>query len=55
MVFSKLEEQKNRNRLDLFINDVVRLFYNYVAGAGLLLRHVRSVQDDVNQETNFSE
>jgi hypothetical protein len=55
MVFSKLWEQKNRSRLDMFTNDVVRLFFNYVAGAEALLKHIHVVHEDVNHGTSFSE
>ncbi len=32
MVFLKLWEERTRDRFDLFIDDVIRLFHNYLAG-----------------------
>ena len=55
MVFLKLWEDKNRNRLELFINDVVRLFQNFEAGAAALLDRIQALQRDANQGTDFSE
>jgi len=54
MVFLKLWEEKSRERLDLFINDVTRLFHNYLAGAMTLLDHVRRLYNDVSWGTDFS-
>jgi DNA polymerase III alpha subunit (gram-positive type) len=55
MVFLKLWEEKNRNRFDLFINDVIRLLHNYLAGARTLLDHIRMLQDDMFREIDFSD
>lgn len=55
MVFLKLWEEKNHNRFDLFINDVIRLFHNYHAGAATLLDHISMLQDDLFRGTGFSD
>jgi hypothetical protein len=44
--FQKLWGDKNRDRFDLFMNDVTRLFHNYLAGAATLLDHIRTLQGD---------
>jgi len=54
MVFQRLWEEKNRNRFDLFMNDVIRLFHNYLAGAATLLDHIRTLQGDMHPGTDFS-
>ena len=55
MAFLKLWEEKDQGRFDLFMNDVIRLFHNYLAGAATLLGHIRTVQDDIRWGTDFSE
>jgi hypothetical protein len=55
VVFLKLWEEKTRNRFDLFINDVIRLFHNYLAGATTLLEHIHTLRDGLYEETDFSE
>ena len=55
MVFSKLWEEKESKRLDMFMSDVVRLFHNYTAGAATLLSHIRTLQDNVIQGTHLSQ
>jgi hypothetical protein len=47
MVFQKLWGEKNHDRFDLFMNDVIRLFHNYLAGAATLLDHIRTLQGEV--------
>lgn len=44
-VFLKLWESSNRGRFDMFMNEVVRFFHNYLAGTSTLLEHVRELQD----------
>jgi DNA-binding transcriptional regulator GbsR (MarR family) len=46
VIFRRLWEEKNRERFELFMNDVIRLFHNYVAGAATLLDHIRTLQGD---------
>lgn len=55
MVFLKLWQEKNQNRLELFMNDIIRLFNNFAVGTAALLNHVRTVHNAVNQGTSFSE
>jgi hypothetical protein len=54
MVFLKLWEEKTRDRFDLFINDVIRLFHNYLAGATTLIDHVDTLQDGLYEGSGFS-
>ena len=54
-VFKRLWNEENRDRLDLFMNDVIRLFHNYLAGAATLLDHIRTLQGDMHPGTDFSE
>lgn len=54
MVFLKLWEEKNRERFDQFMNDVIRFFHNYVTGAATLLEHLRTFQGNVSREGDFS-
>lgn len=46
VVFVKLWEGRRQGRFDLFANELVRLFHNYVAGTVTLLEHVRALRDD---------
>ncbi len=55
MVFLKLWEEKNRDRFDLFINDIIRLFHNYLAGTRTLLDHIRTLQGDTFRGIDFSD
>jgi hypothetical protein len=55
MTFLKLWDQTNHDRLDLFMSDIIRLFHNYLAGAGTLLDHVRAFKEDVYQGTSFAD
>ncbi len=56
MIFQRLWEEKNRDRFDLFMNDVIRLFHNYVAGAATLLDHIRTLQEgNAYTGTDFSD
>ena len=54
-VFLKLWEERTRDRFDLFIDDVIRLFHNYLAGALTLLDHMDTLRDALYGETAFSE
>jgi len=54
MVFLKLWEEKNRDRLDLFLNDVFRYYHNYLAGARTLLDHLHELQGDAFRGVDFS-
>lgn len=54
-VFWRLWEERSRARLDLFINDVIRLFHNYLAGATALLDQLHLLQGGLSEETNFSD
>jgi hypothetical protein len=54
MVFLKLWEEKTRGRFDLFINDVIRLFHNYLAGATTLIDHIDTLQDGLYRKSGFS-
>ena len=55
VLFQRLWEEKNRNRLDLFMNDVIRLFHNYLAGAATLLDHIRTLQGEPYVGADFSD
>ncbi|CAA9459965.1 MAG: hypothetical protein AVDCRST_MAG37-3615 [uncultured Rubrobacteraceae bacterium] len=55
MMFLKLWEEKNRDRFNLFINDIIRLFHNYVAGTRTMLDHVHALQNDVFRGIDFSD
>lgn len=55
MLFQKLWEESNRDRLDMFMNDVIRLFHNYLAGAATLLEHIRALQGDAYLGADFSD
>ncbi len=55
MVFLKLWEERTRDRFDLFIDDVIRLFHNYLAGATTLLDHIDTLRDGLYEDTGFSE
>jgi hypothetical protein len=54
MVFLKLWDDKNRHKLDLYINEVVRYFHNYLAGAATLLDHTRAFIEDTRQEADLT-
>ena len=54
-VFLKLWEEQTRDRFDLFIDDVIRLFHNYLAGALTLLDHMDTLRDAVYGDEGFSE
>ena len=54
-VFLKLWEERTRDRFDLFIDDVIRLFHNYLAGALTLLDHMDTLRDALYGGTAFSE
>jgi hypothetical protein len=54
MVFLKLWEERTRDRFDLFIDDVIRLFHNYLAGAMTLLDHMDTMRDSLYRDTRFS-
>src|SRR5215217_2121715 len=55
MVFMMLWEEKTRNRFDLFINDVIRLFHNYLAGANTLLYHIRTLHEEFSLRGDLSD
>ncbi|MCA1728081.1 MAG: hypothetical protein LC751_01315 [Actinobacteria bacterium] len=55
MVFLKLWEERTRDRFDLFIDDVIRLFHNYLAGATTLLDHIDTLRDGLDGETRSSD
>lgn len=55
MVFLKLWEEKTRDRFDLFIDDVIRLFHNYLAGGTTLLNHLDTLRDGLYGDTDFSD
>ncbi|MCA1716031.1 MAG: hypothetical protein LC781_03940 [Actinobacteria bacterium] len=55
MVFLKLWEEKTRDRFDLFIDDVIRLFHNYLAGATTLLDHIDTLRAGLYGDSGFSE
>jgi hypothetical protein len=54
-VFLKLWEERTRDRFDLFIDDVIRLFHNYLAGALTLLDHMDTLRDAHYGDEGFSE
>lgn len=54
-VFLKLWEERTRDRFDLFIDDVIRLFHNYLAGALTLLDHMDTLRDAFYRDESFSE
>ena len=54
MVFLKLWEERTRDRFDLFIDDVIRLFHNYLAGATTLLDHIDTLRDGLHEDSSFS-
>jgi hypothetical protein len=54
MVFLKLWEERTRGRLDLFIDDVIRLFHNYLAGGTTLLDHIDTLQGGSYRDIGFS-
>ncbi len=54
-VFLKLWEERTRDRFDLFIDDVIRLFHNYLAGALTLLDHMDALRDALYGDEGFSE
>jgi hypothetical protein len=53
-VFLRLWEEKDSHKLDLYINEVVRYFHNYLAGAVTLLDHTRAFMEDTHQEAAFA-
>jgi hypothetical protein len=55
MVFLKLWEERTRDRFDLFIDDVIRLFHNHLAGATTLLDHVDTLRDGLYGDAGFSD
>ena len=55
MVFLKLWEERTRDRFDLFIDDVIRLFHNHLAGATTLLDHIDTLRDGLYGDTSFSD
>jgi hypothetical protein len=55
MVFIKLWEEKTRNRFDLFISDVIRLFHNYLAGANTLLYHIRTLHEEFSLRDDLTD
>lgn len=55
MVFLKLWEERTRDRFDLFIDDVIRLFHNYLAGATTLLDHIDTLRDGLYGDEGFSD
>lgn len=54
-VFVRLWEERHHDRLDLFLNDTLRSFHNYLAGAKTLLEHTRVLKDDLYGVTPFAE
>ena len=54
-VFLKLWEERTRDRFDLFLDDVIRLFHNYLAGALTLLDHMDTLRDALYGDEGFSE
>ncbi len=54
-VFLKLWDQKDRGKLDLFINEVIRYLHNYLAGAATLLDRMRAFVDASQQGDGFGE
>ena len=55
MVFLKLWEERTRDRFDLFIDDVIRLFHNYLAGGTTLLDHIDTLRDGLYGASRFSD
>jgi hypothetical protein len=55
MVFLKLWEERTRDRFDLFIDDVIRLFHNHLAGATTLLDHIDVLQNGLHGDAGFSD
>jgi hypothetical protein len=55
MVFLKLWEERTRDRFNLFIDDVIRLFHNYLAGAMTLLDHIDTLRDGLHGDSGFSD
>ncbi len=55
MVFLKLWEERTRDRFDLFIDDVIRLFHNYLAGGTTLLDHIDTLRDGLYRDEGFSD
>jgi hypothetical protein len=55
MVFLKLWEESTSDRFELFIDDVIRLCHNYLAGALTLLDHMNTLRDALYEETRFSD
>jgi len=55
MVFLKLWEERTRDRFDLFIDDVIRFFHNYLAGATTLLDHIDTLRDGLYGDEGFSD
>ena len=55
MVFLKLWEERTRDRFDLFIDDVIRLFHNYLAGATTLLDHIDTLRDGLDGDTDLAD
>jgi len=55
MVFLKLWEERTRDRFDLFIDDVIRLFHNYLAGATTLLDHIDTLRDGLYGDEGFAD
>jgi hypothetical protein len=55
MVFLKLWEEKTRDRFDLFIDEVIRLFHNYLAGGTTLLDHIDTLRDGLYGDSGFSD
>lgn len=55
MVFLKLWEERTRDRFDLFIDDVIRLFHNYLAGGTTLLDHIDTLRDGLYGDSGFSD
>jgi hypothetical protein len=55
MVFLKLWEERTRDRFDLFIDDVIRLFHNYLAGGTTLLDHIDTLYDGLYGDSGFAD
>ena len=55
MVFLKLWEERTRDRFDLFIDDVIRLFHNYLAGGTTLLDHIDTLRDGLYGDSDFAD
>lgn len=50
VVFLRMWEDRRRGKFDLFINDIIRLFHNYIAAAVTLLDHIRILRDSTSLE-----